>query len=360
MIPVTIISGFLGSGKTTLLNQILRQKHQERVAVLVNDFGSIDIDSEMIVGISGEKLALSGGCICCTIRGDLQDAVLDLLQGENRPHRLVIEASGVSDPTAVAMTFFTGPLKAKCRVESLVTVVDSEHFFETDPAVIHLLDRQLAVADLVLLNKMDVCPPEKLKKVEQVITSEYPEARVLHTRFAEVPCELIFEPVVSLPMQERVETPLESHVHGVNDHPDHHHDDHSLVFETWSTQIEAALDRDQLLRVLTCLPAQVYRAKGFLYAKDRPDREIVVHMAGRRVQHVMGEPWAARKPTTRLVFIARHGFAGFDELNRQLQACALEPVQGTNRVPSGWADWKRSFEDRVRQARASQESQDTH
>ncbi|CAM2010700.1 CobW family GTP-binding protein [Acanthopleuribacter pedis] len=347
MIPVTIISGFLGSGKTTLLNQILRQKHEERVAVLVNDFGAIDIDGELVVGVSGEKLALSGGCICCTIRGDLQETVLDLIQGEDAPHRLVIEASGVSDPTAVAMTFFTGPLKAKCRVETLVTVVDSEHFFETDPKIIHLLDRQLVVADLVLLNKVDVCPAKKIQNVENVIRTEYPDARVVHTRFAEVPRQLIFEPVMKAPIQDRALSPLDSHVHGTGD-PHHHHDDHTLVFDTWSTEIEAAVDRDQLLRVLTTLPTQIYRAKGFIFCQDMVDREIVVHLAGRRVQQFMGKPWADRKPSTRLVFIARQGFDGFGELDEQLKACARDAPK-PSRVPSGWAAWKKTFEDRVRQ-----------
>ncbi|CAM2066668.1 GTP-binding protein [Sulfidibacter corallicola] len=347
MIPVTILSGFLGSGKTTLLNHLLKQPHEERIGVLVNDFGSIDIDGDLVVGVTGETLKLSGGCICCTIRDDLEQVVFDLLSSEDPPQRLVIEASGVSDPTSVAMTFFVGRLKNLCRVETLVTLIDSETFFQTPVNLTHLLERQLYVADLIVLNKSDLCPSEKLDAVSTLIRSEFPRARIIRTRHGEVPLELLFERSESDFSPEQAQDPIESHVHTVHDHHHHHHTPHTLIFETWSFTCDHPLDRERLFDVLSRLSSQVYRAKGFVHAQDVPSREIVFHVAGKRVNQSIGNPWGARAPQTRLVFIAEKGHC-FDELKDQLQECTSLKKRTTFEKPAGADAWLERFASRVR------------
>ncbi|NJO00189.1 MAG: GTP-binding protein [Anaerolineales bacterium] len=129
VIPLTIIGGFLGAGKTTLLNHILHSDHGLRVAVLVNDFGAINIDTQLIVGVEGETISLSNGCICCSIRDDLMEATLQLLERPDPPEYIIVETSGVSNPGAVKLTFmFSSELISRVRVDSIVTVIDAEQF----------------------------------------------------------------------------------------------------------------------------------------------------------------------------------------------------------------------------------------
>lgn len=350
MIPVTIISGFLGSGKTTLLNHLLRSRHTERIAVLVNDFGSIDIDGELVVSIEGETLALSGGCICCTIRADLEETIRDIIAGDHPPDRIVIEASGVSDPTSVAMTFFTGNLSSRCRVESVITMIDSEAFLQTDLSMKTLLDAQLMVADLVVLNKADVCSEETMAHVESKIRLAHPKARVIHTRFAQVPHELLFgtsdQPLKKTSNLE----PVETHVHEVGAHEHHHHKhaDHTLIFDTWSFTEEAPMDRYRLMQVLADLPTTVYRAKGFVYAQDVPDHEVIVHVAGRRVHQERGKPWGDRPRETRLVIIAGQGQLALEPIRERLAACSQPEKEKQSGIPEGAGAFMAQFASRLR------------
>ena len=349
MIPVTIISGFLGSGKTTLLNHLLRHHHGERIAVLVNDFGSIDIDGELVVSVEGETLALSGGCICCTIRSDLEDTVRDLLAVKQPPERIVIEASGVSDPTSVAMTFFAGNLGGRCRVETIVTLVDGEAFLATDVAMRSLLDSQLMVADLVVLNKADACSVETMDQVEKRIRSAYPRARIIRTSFAKVPHELLFglneQPVVECGNLD----PLPTHVHDTEgNHHHHNHDDHTLIFDTWSFSEEAPMDRYRLMQELADLPTSVYRVKGFVHARDVPDHEVVVHVAGRRVHQYRGKPWSDRIRKTQLVIIANQGQLSHEHLRERLIVCCQVTSEARPNLPEGAEAFMARFTSRLR------------
>lgn len=126
IVPITLLAGFLGAGKTTLLNRLIAYQQNERVAVLVNDFGSINIDSALVVNVESDMVSLSNGCICCTIREDLLDTVLDLLEQPEPPQRIVIEASGVSDPWALAETLLLPEVREFARLESIITLVDAE------------------------------------------------------------------------------------------------------------------------------------------------------------------------------------------------------------------------------------------
>ena len=163
--PVTLITGFLGSGKTTLLNHILTNRQALKVAVLVNEFGDINIDSQLLVSANETMVELSNGCICCTINDSLVDAVYTVLEREEQMDYLVVETTGVADPLPIMVTFLTTELKAFTRLDSVITVVDTEAFteehFSSDVAL-----RQLAYGDIILLNKADLVPEAKLTQLE--------------------------------------------------------------------------------------------------------------------------------------------------------------------------------------------------
>ncbi|MEM4204541.1 MAG: GTP-binding protein, partial [Candidatus Methanomethylicaceae archaeon] len=152
-IPVTIITGFLGAGKTSLLNHILQHTQGLRAAVLVNDFGEINIDAQLVVGVESNTVALSNGCICCTIRDDLLMTVLDLVARPERPEYILIETSGVSDPVSIALTFMLPELRPYVVVDSILTVIDCEQLPSLEGENAILADLQIRSADMVVLNK---------------------------------------------------------------------------------------------------------------------------------------------------------------------------------------------------------------
>lgn len=324
-VPITILTGFLGSGKTTLLNQILHGDHGLKIAVLVNDFGAINIDSQLVVGIEGEMVNLSNGCICCTIRGDLMQATLDLVHRPAPPEYIIIEASGVSDPYVLALTFRVPEFFPLVKLDAIITVVDAEHFL-TLTGDDHILSvNQVSCADIVILNKTDLVTEYYLGQVKDRIREIAPPARIIESVHAEVPLPLIIGVGAFSPDKLAQHHAPDIHVHALDDEHEHdhtHNHDHSLMYRTWTWECDQPLGMDALRKVLEYLPLNVYRAKGIFYVSEYPDSCCVFQMVGKRAELAVYRAWRDdEKPRTQLAMICSHDGIDGDYLKSAFEGC---------------------------------------
>ena len=190
-IPVTVLTGFLGAGKTTLLNRILTEQHGRKIAVIENEFGEVGVDNQLVIQSDEEIFEMNNGCICCTVRGDLLRILGRLMKRKDRLDAILIETTGLANPAPVAQTFVTDPeMKEQCRLDAIVTVVDAKHIF------LHLHDspeaqKQVAFADVILLNKTDLIPPAELDSLEKRIRSMNAVAKIHRTKNSELPLDRV-------------------------------------------------------------------------------------------------------------------------------------------------------------------------
>jgi G3E family GTPase len=335
-IPVTIITGFLGAGKTSVLNGILAADHGMRIAVLVNDFGNINIDSKFLVGVEDNTISMTNGCICCTLRNDLLRTALEIADRPEQPHYLVIEASGVSDPWAVVETFRQPQVRQRFRVDSIVSVVDAEQItgtFVQQREYAELALRQITVADIVVLNKIDLVSRKILTNLCDWVRSIVPNARILETSYGKIPLGMVFEGGDYYHTLERATASQRSHIQacgchdcdgtcrcGHDDHNDHHHD-HTTEFCTWSYETEQPLLLRAVRDTLKTLPPTIFRAKGILALTESPKRRTMLQLVGSRMTLTVGGPWGMMPPHTQVVFIGTPDGIDTADLQRRFATC---------------------------------------
>lgn len=309
-IPVTVIGGYLGSGKTTLLNTLLRGTHGLRLAVLVNDFGSINIDADLIAAHRGDTISLTNGCICCSLQDNLGSTFYALAQRSDPPDHVVIEASGVADPWRIARYAQSIP---GLHLDGIIVLVDAEMIRRQarDKYVGDTVMQQVRAADLLVLSKTDLVTPATVQEVRAWLVAQAPGARMIEAVAGQLPSAIILGRMAGhdvpapLPVQGRV------HAHRHADHagPAQPDDDdlHAVAFTQVSFASGAPFDRAALTRALGALPPGVARGKGVLYLADAPDRRVILQLVGKRWELQPGEPWAGAEPASRLVFIAPRG-----------------------------------------------------
>ena len=340
-IPVTVLTGYLGAGKTTLLNRILSEKHGKTYAVIVNEFGEIGIDNDLIVGADEEVFEMNNGCVCCTVRGDLIRVLAGLMKRKGRFDGIIVETTGLADPAPVAQTFFVDDdVRARTQLDSVTTVVDAKHL------PLRLKDsreaaEQIAFADQIILNKIDLVTEAELREVEKAIRTLNPLAPIRRAERSNVPLETIlgqhaFDLTRITELQPQFLNPAHGeagHVHNDDcghDHGhDHHvhdehcghshdHDDHvhshdhvaesgiSSISLTSQKPIDGNRVTAWLNNVLQTQGIDILRAKGIIDVKGE-ERRLVFQAVHMILEGDFQGPWKATDNRySRLVFIGRN------------------------------------------------------
>ena len=250
-IPLTVVGGFLGAGKTTLLNHLLAESDERRIAVLVNDFGAVNIDRALIAAQDGGAIELTNGCVCCQIGDDLTTALIGVIESAAPPDAIVIEASGVSDPWRIAQVGLADPALS---LDAVLVLVDAAALRDQadDPLLTDTVVRQLASADLLVINKCDQVDAAELDALRSWLDTQAPRTPRYETSHARLPAELLgaplYRPGAGWPMHARTLAPAA----------------HGALFDTWSLQDAPTFDARALRALLKAMPPGVLRLKGLV------------------------------------------------------------------------------------------------
>lgn len=351
-IPVTVLTGYLGAGKTTLLNRILSEDHGQKFAVIVNEFGEIGIDNDLVVGADEEVFEMNNGCICCTVRGDLIRIMEGLMKRKGKFDAIIVETTGLADPAPVAQTFFVDQeVQDQARLDAVVTVADAKWLSD------RLKDapeakNQIAFADVILLNKTDLVSEAELEEVQGRIRAINPYAKLHLTQKCAVPLDTVLgrnafdldrileiEPEF-LHAEEEHDHDHHGHDHHGHDHHDHGHHDHDHghkhgnglkhyhdeEMQSVAFEIDGDVDPHRFMPWINLITQRdgpnILRSKGILAFKDEPKRFVFqgVHMI---LDGDLQREWRPdEKRRSKIVFIGRE--LNEDALRKGFMACAVE------------------------------------
>ncbi|MEV0779584.1 GTP-binding protein [Streptomyces sp. NPDC050428] len=318
-IPVVVLAGFLGSGKTTLLNHLLRRRAGNRIAVVVNDFGAVEIDAMTVAGQVGSTVSLGNGCLCCAVDASELDGYLERLsRPAARIDIIVIEASGLAEPQELVRMILAGD-NPRTVYGGLVQVVDAAEFDATR-ARHPETDRHLAIADLVVLNKTDRVTPAEHERVRRETGALAPEAAVVSASYGRIDPGLLFDPATR-PAEDEKARQLSFEDLTADDGHEHAHHPHT-AYESLSFDEPAAMDPRRLMAFLDSRPEGLYRIKGFVdFGAADPGNRYAVHAVGRFLRFYP-QPWPrGAERRTQLVLI---GFGiDRDALEKELAVCAV-------------------------------------
>lgn len=303
-VPVLLVTGFLGAGKTTVVNHLLAHAEGRRIAAVVNDFGAINIDAELIAGASDGVVSLSNGCICCSLEGDLLRTLATLLRRDPRPEFIVIETSGIADPADIVRNLMDPVIWREAPLETVLCVVDATANAEMLNDA--LLRSQLRAADIVALSKVDMADAATCAKLRGIIRAQRPAAVLVDAPQGEVPTALLFPAELDRAPAPREVEPRRPAVER---------------FETLSWSSERPVSLPRLQQAIGRLAPKLARAKGLFETVEQPGRLTVFQLAGGRATLAPGEPPAAGVPRTRIVFIAEIGVLSRAEIDGIMQAC---------------------------------------
>jgi G3E family GTPase len=287
----------------------------------VNDFGSINIDAGLVVGVEtcGDIISLANGCICCGMRDDMLTAVEQITERPEHPEYIIVEASGVADPSKIAFTFINASLRERVRLDSILCLVDASQVF-AEPEQMELKIRQIAYSDMLILSKTDLVSREEVGRIRAWLDKRFPRYRLVEAPRGEVPMEILLSSGRFDPSQIEADHGLADQCAGGNcHHASHQH--HTSTFSTWSFETDRPLSLDALRSAASKLPANIYRAKGVVYSSDAPDRRAVLQVVGKRVDISLQDEWGGRPPLTQIVAIGSPDGIDASALQDRFEQC---------------------------------------
>ncbi|EJN13070.1 putative GTPase, G3E family [Bradyrhizobium sp. YR681] len=303
-VPILLVTGFLGAGKTTVVNHLLAHAEGRRIAAVVNDFGAINIDAELIAGASDGVVSLANGCICCSLEGDLLRTLSTLLRRDPRPDYIVIETSGVADPADIVRNLMDPVILREAPLETVLCVMDAG----APPSAFDdaLVRAQLRVADIVAISKLDLADEGAGSRIREAIRALRVPAVVVDAQHGEIPAALLFPATIDrapAPREVRPRRPAEER------------------FETLSWTSDHPISLPRLQQAIGRLAPRLARAKGLFETVEQPGRQMVFQFAAGRATLAPGDAPAENVPRARIVFIAELGMLSKAELDGIMETC---------------------------------------